>query len=297
MSFCIILYVARSYTVRKSESNQETQVMKVTASIVTYNTDECELQKCIDSLINDGVEKVYVSDNSECDSLRSSCECLESVEYIFNNGNLGYGAGHNVAIKRAKHEGSTYHLVINADVYFERGVISALSDYMDKNADVAMTHPKVLYPNGELQYTVRLLPSPMNLIFRRFLPANMVEKMNYTYLLQFADHDKEMNIPYHQGSFLFFRLSCFEKVGLFDERFFLYPEDIDITRRMHKYFRTMYYPKVSVVHKHCAASYKSKKMLWIHMKNMIKYFNKWGWIFDSERCEWNNRIIEEYSQK
>ncbi len=282
--------------VQDSESIKEKHEMKLTASVVTYNTDESELQTCLDSMLNDGIEKVYVSDNSEKDSLRSFCEGRERVEYIFNNSNLGYGSGHNIAIRKAREEGSSYHLVINADVYFSRGVIPSIVEYMESNGDVAMVHPKVFYPNGELQYTVRLLPSPKNLIFRRFLPSSSVEKMNYTYLLQFADHDKEMNIPYHQGSFMFFRMSSFDKVGLFDERFFLYPEDIDITRRMHKHFRTMYYPKVQVVHKHCAASYKSKKMLLIHMKNMIKYFNKWGWIFDSERKSWNKRIIEEYSQ-
>lgn len=92
---------------------------------------------------------------------------------------------------------------------------------------------------------------------------------------------------------MFFRLSAFDKVGLFDERYFMYPEDIDITRRMHKYYRTMYWPKVSVVHAHRAASYKSKKMLKIHMENMVKYFNKWGWFFDKERSEWNKKLLKE----
>lgn len=295
MLVCVVFSTHNVYG-SKSESNQEKQVMKVTASIVTYNTDGEELDKCICSMLDDGVEKVYVSDNSENDSLRSLCEGRDKVEYVFNGANLGYGAGHNVAIRKAQKEGTTYHLVINADVYFDKGVIPALTEYMDTNQDVAMAHPKVLYPNGELQYTVRLLPSPKTLIFRRFMSPAAVEEMNYTYLLKFADHDKEMNVPYHQGSFMFFRVSCFDKVGMFDERFFLYPEDIDITRRMHKHYRTMYFPKVSVIHKHMQASYKSKEMLKVHMINMIKYFNKWGWIFDGERVAWNKRIIAEYSQ-
>ena len=63
----------------------------------------------------------------------------------------------------------------------------------------------------------------------------------------------------------------------------MYPEDIDITRRMHKWYRTMFVPSVTIVHAHRAASYKSKKMLKIHMVNMIKYFNKWGWFIDQKR--------------
>lgn len=91
---------------------------------------------------------------------------------------------------------------------------------------------------------------------------------------------------------MFFRTECFKKMGLFDERFFMYPEDIDITRRMHKHYRTMFWPEVTIVHAHRAASYKSLRMLMIHSYNMIKYFNKWGWIFDRERTEWNRNILE-----
>ena len=116
-------------------------------------------------------------------------------------------------------------------------------------------------------------------------------------MLKFWDHKTEANISYHQGSFMFFRVKCFEKIGLFDERFFMYPEDIDITRRMHKHYRTMFYPNITIVHAHRAASYKSKKMLKIHIVNMIKYFTKWGWIFDSERNNWNKQLLNELGYK
>ena len=165
------------------------------------------------------------------------------------------------------------------------------------NYDVAQLQPMLRYPDGRLQLTTRLLPTPFDLIFRRFMPKKMGEKMNYRYTLEFWDHKTPANIPYHQGSFMFFRLSAFDKVGLFDERYFMYPEDIDITRRMHKYYRTMYWPLVSVVHAHRAASYKSKKMLKIHMENMVKYFNKWGWFFDKERSEWNKKLLKELGYK
>ena len=98
-----------------------------------------------------------------------------------------------------------------------------------------------------------------------------------------------------QGSFMFFRVACFEKVGLFDERFFMYPEDIDITRRMHRYYRTMFWPEVTIVHAHKAESYKNPKMLRIHIVNIIRYFNKWGWFCDKERTLWNRRLLQELS--
>lgn len=268
----------------------------ITVSIVTYKTDLKELSKCLESLTSPLVSKIFIVDNSKQKYIENFCSQYANVGYIGSE-NVGYGAGHNQALRQVIGTNEKYHLVLNSDVYFDPIVMDKLVEYMDKNTDVAQVQPNVVFPNGDAQYTVRMLPTPANLIFRRFLPKRMVEKMNYKYLLQYHDHKTEMNVPYHQGSFMFFRTECFEKVGLFDERFFMYPEDIDITRRMHKYYRTMFWPGATIVHAHRAASYKNKKMLKIHMMNMIKYFNKWGWFFDKERREWNSRILKELGYK
>ncbi len=267
-------------------------MLSITVSIVTYNTALDELTKCLLSLDSPLVSTIYIVDNSSQKYIADFCRAYENVEYIASE-NVGYGAGHNKGLKKALDTNAEYHLVLNSDVYFEPSVLTFLAEYMQRNPDVGLVQPNVIYPNGEMQYTCRLLPTPANLIFRRFMPKMWVEKMNYRYMLKFNDHKHEMNIPYHQGSFMFFRLSAFEKVGLFDERFFMYPEDIDITRRMHKYYRTMYVPEVTIVHAHRAGSYKSKKLMKIHIVNMIKYFNKWGWVFDRERKEWNSQLLKD----
>lgn len=67
---------------------------------MTYKTDHDELKKCIDSMRKNGIAPIYISDNSPSDELREFCSQLDGVEYIFNNANMGYGPGHNVAIKR-----------------------------------------------------------------------------------------------------------------------------------------------------------------------------------------------------
>ena len=268
----------------------------ITVSIVTYKTDTEELKKCLASLSSSQVMKIYVVDNSQQQYLNDFCKGLNKVEYIASE-NVGYGAAHNKAIRKALESGVKYHLVLNSDVYFEPSALEKIAEYLDEHEDVAQVQPNIIYPDGRMQYTCRLLPTPANLIFRRFLPKRLVEGMNYRYQLKMFDHKTELNVPYHQGSFMFFRLSAFEKVGLFDERFFMYPEDIDITRRMHREYRTMFWPGVTVVHAHRAASYKSKKMLKIHMWNMIKYFTKWGWLFDSERSKWNKELLNELGYK
>jgi GT2 family glycosyltransferase len=79
----------------------------------------------------------------------------------------------------------------------------------------------------------------------------------------------------------------------FDERFFMYCEDIDFIRRLHRIGKTLYLPDVSIIHNHAKASYKSKKMLWEHVKSAVRYFNKWGWFFDAERKRMNNQVLNE----
>lgn len=273
--------------------------MKISASIVTYNTDSTELTNCINAILKNKVSPVYVIDNSPTNQLGKVCESINNVIYIYNKKNLGYGTAHNIAIRKAQEQNFDYHLVINSDVSFGDDVIEKLTEYMEseENQDVAQVIPNTYYPDGRLQYVVRLLPTPANPILRRFLPDSIVKPMNNRYCLMFNDHTKPMNIPFHQGCFMFFRVKCFEKVGLFDERYFLYAEDIDITRRMHKLYRTMFYPYTSIVHYHRAESYRSFKMLKIHIVNMIRYFNKWGWFFDKERKEWNERILKELEYK
>ena len=93
---------------------------------------------------------------------------------------------------------------------------------------------------------------------------------------------------------MFLRTKALKDVGLFDERFFMYPEDIDLTRRIHRKYRTVFYPEVSIVHHHAQSSYVNFRMLMIHSWNLIKYFNKWGWIVDNERHVVNLRIDKGY---
>ncbi|MDO4462476.1 MAG: glycosyltransferase family 2 protein [Bacteroidia bacterium] len=269
----------------------------ISASIVLYRTIPEELRSSLGSLLSSPIDKIYIIDNSETNQLSSICNIDPRVEYIFNNNNIGYGAAHNIAIRKSIADGYCYHLVANPDISFDKGVIGEIINYMDNHHDVGQLIPNTLYPDGRLQYVVRLLPRPIDIIFRRFLPAKWVRKTNYRYLLEFADHTKEMNIPFHQGSFMFLRNSALEKIGLFDESIFMYMEDVDITRRMHKLYKTIFWPNVTIVHAHRSGSYKSFRLLMIHIASAIKYFNKWGWFFDRERRDWNREVIEKYGGK
>ncbi|MBA4056764.1 MAG: glycosyl transferase family 2, partial [Marivirga sp.] len=84
-------------------------------------------------------------------------------------------------------------------------------------------------------------------------------------------------------------------VGLFDERFFLYTEDTDLSRRIHKYYRTVFFPEVTIYHYHQRGSYKNLNLLWRNIRSAIKYFNKWGWALDKERDDFNARTLMQFS--
>lgn len=270
----------------------------ITASIVIYNTPKGQIDQVLKSVFESKcVNKLFIIDNAYNNENKLFFESLKNetvIEYIPHE-NTGYGSSHNIAMHKSIEEGSDYHIVLNPDIYFDSNVLSELLNFMEENKDAGYVLPRVTYPDGELQYLCKLLPTPFDSIFRRFLPKiKIIKKLNDRYELRISGYDKIMNPPCLSGCFMFLRLSTLKEFNLFfDESFFMYFEDFDLMRRIHKISKTIYFPKVTIIHNHAKASYKSKKMLLIHIKSAFHYFNKWGWIFDKERKEMNKQILNE----
>jgi GT2 family glycosyltransferase len=91
------------------------------------------------------------------------------------------------------------------------------------------------------------------------------------------------------------RVSDFKKVNGFDEKIFLYVEDVDLTRRLHKITKTVYYPEIEVEHGLARGSYKFSKLVVYHINSAIYYFNKWGWFFDKSREHINAIAADPFS--
>ena len=273
-----------------------------TACIVTYNTEQEELNRILNCFKKIKLKfKLWISDNSEKDILRNFIENFsdDRIKYIFNNSNKGFGAGHNIVLQKLieENEKSEFHLMINADVFFEENTIEKIIAYMRKNSDIGQIGPRIYESNGEINRSCRLLPTPLNLIFRRFFPVkSIVEKMDYSYEMKWYDYKSTIEVPILSGCFIFVRTDILKDIGVFDERYFMYMEDYDLCRRIGKKYKVVFYPKVNIVHEYGKASYKSRKMMIIHIKSAIKYFNKWGWIFDKERKIKNRKCIQEYNK-
>lgn len=273
-------------------------MIEISCSIVLYHNPVEEIRKAVESFLNSTMNiRLYLVDNSSDDSLRYQF-LSPQITYIFNGKNLGYGAAHNIAIKEALGK-SIYHIILNPDIEFNPGILTGLFDFMQRNTNVGLVMPKVLYQNGQIQYLCKKLPSPLDLFLRRFLPAPLkafIKKYLEEYELRHKDYNKIMEVPNLSGCFMFIRTSVFENVGLFDERFFMYLEDTDLSRRINKYYRTVYYPLESVTHAYKKASYKRFKSMKQHLNSSIQYFNKWGWWNDETRF-WINKTINTSSFK
>ena len=268
----------------------------ITASIVVFKNEPSLVVAAVKSFLASSLEGVlFLVDNSPRNTLRAYFDHEPRVQYIFNNKNLGFGAAHNIALKKSAALGARYHIVLNPDVYFDQGVVPKLLTLMDNHPEVGLVMPKVLYPDGRIQHLCKLLPSPGNLFTRRFL-AKWFSRINHVYELKFSGYNKVMDVPCLSGCFMFLRNDCLKKIGLFDERIFLYTEDIDLTRRIHKHFRTVFFPEVSIYHLHERGSYKRLMPFLFHLSSAVTYFNKWGWFNDPERDQINQMTLTRLAQ-
>ena len=242
------------------------------------------------------LRKIYLLDNSEERyekvPLKSEELCLgakpNKVRYMYMGVNLGYGRAHNIALRESAYYKTEFHLVMNSDVRVQAEDIDAMHERMIANPQIGQLMPRVVGIDGKQQYLAKRLPSPLDVFGRRFLPGWMMARRNKRFELRDLDLERPVNAPYLSGCFMFLRTKAAVEAGLFDERYFMYPEDIDLTRTIHRNYLTLYYPEWTIVHAHAQASYKNKHMLWVHIQNMCRYFNKWGWLFDKERHTFNN---------
>ncbi len=262
-----------------------------TASIVLYNNPEEEIVKLLDSIHTGSVDKVFIIDHSDTDILKSVVARYDRTFY-YKQINKGFGAGHNKGLEFALELKPEFHAFINPDIYWEGDVIGELESFMNNNPQCGLVMPKILFPNGDIQYLCKLLPTPFDLFVRRFLPfKSYKERLNARYEMRSSGYDKIMEIPCLSGCFMFVRTSVLKEAGNFDERFFLYAEDMDLCRRIGMVSQTIFNPNITVYHTFHRASYRSVKYLGLHTRSVIKYFNKWGWIFDSYRNRCNKRCI------
>ncbi len=268
--------------------------MIISGSVVLYKTDEADVRRVIESFGPISANrKLYLIDNSP--EISMGFGGTPGVEYVHVAANIGYGKAHNIALQKAIEGGSKYHTILNPDIEFSPCLLDELVRYAERHCDVVNIMPKIVYPNGNLQFLCKKAPTPFIMLGRYFfLKSRRFAALNARFELRDSGYATIMNPPILSGCFMFLRISAILAHSLFfDDHFFMYYEDFDLNRRCHRYGRTVFYPGVTVVHRHARAAHKSLKMLIVFIRSTVIYFNKYGWIFDAERMRFNREIEAE----
>ena len=245
----------------------------ITASIVVYKENLKVLENAIDSFLGSPLsKKLYIIDNSPSNEFKNKIQ-NDSVEYIYSNKNVGFGKGHNSILHKLTSE-NKYHLILNPDVRFHPEILEKLVLKMESNESFSMIAPRVLNSNNELLHTARRYPSLFELIFR-FL--GIFKKFTIRGEYKNQNHKKSFSPDFVQGSFMLFKTEDLLRLEGFDERYFMYMEDVDICRKIDlSGKRKLYFPATEIIHTHRKGSSKEFRLFFINISSIIKYFIKWG---------------------
>ena len=266
--------------------------MKLSIIVNHYRTPEI-LKICLrsvkENLKNAGFEwEIILTDVA---TIEKTAEMMENefseIVFIPSDENIGFGKAVNIAIKKAKGD---YLFIINADIIIdEKGVIEKMLEYIEKNKAIGMVGPKLLNVNNTIQQSCFRFYTPLTVLCRRtflgktFLGKKILNKFLMNDVFNKKEIDEPIPVDWLMGSAMLVRKSDLERVGLFDERFFMYFEDVDWARRFWKKgLKVIYFPEAKMYHYHFQSSKKNSlfsslltKYARIHIKSAMKYFLKY----------------------
>lgn len=228
---------------------------RVSVAVVSWNTREL-LERCLKSLaphVASGLAEVCVVDNGSSDGSPEAARGLAPWATVLEPGcNLGFGAAVNLAAARTASE---WLLVLNADVALEPGALEMLLAAGDEPT-VGCIAPRLLLPDGETQHSVHPFPTTrLTLAFNVGL-HHLISGLGDRLCLEgFWDPERARAVPWALGACLLVRRSAFEQVAGFDERLWMYAEDLDFEWRLAaSAWRTRYEPRARVLHQSGAAT-------------------------------------------
>jgi GT2 family glycosyltransferase len=252
---------------------------RASASIVTFN-NIAEIPELLNSMEQhtDFEElELFVIDNASHDG---TAEFIKTrfpwVKLLQNEQNLGFGSAHNQVLPLLH---SRYHVLINPDIICIEDALTPLFAYLDAHPEVAMVTPRILNPDGSEQKLPKLQPRPKYLVARRFEQHfGWAKRLCREYVRANEEFDEPAEIETCTGSFCVIRTEVFRQIGGFDERFFLYFEDNDLSRQAHRHGSLVFYPQAAVIHRYQRLAMRDNRTFLRQIRSMIHYFNKYGWL-------------------
>jgi N-acetylglucosaminyl-diphospho-decaprenol L-rhamnosyltransferase len=266
------------------------KVMDVGIIIVSYNTKDL-LRRCLESVSSSvGVSfSVCVVDNGSTDgSVEMIREDFPDVYLIDNDENVGYPAANNQGLKCLGFDTATiasapdYALLLNPDTEMQPDVLRKVIAYANDNAQIGVLGPKLVRLDGSLDMACRRsFPTPAVSFYRLIGLSKLFPKHHLfgKYNLTFLDENEIADVDSVVGAFMLVRRQAIQQVGLLDEAFFMYGEDLDWAYRIKAIgYRVVYYPEVTVLHVKRASSRqfpRSKVEFWRAMEIFYrKYYAK-----------------------
>ena len=253
---------------------------KVSAGIVVYNGagEAAAAAKSLLENTKDAALHVYLIDNASPDGAGEALAGMdfgEDAEVLRLPENRGFGGGHNAVLEKLD---SRYHFVVNPDITLTEDSVSALCRWMDAHPDVVMATPRLRFPSGEEQYTAKRRPTFLALLARQtHLP--FLKNVERHYLMLDEDLSRPQEIDFCTGCFFVMRTEAFRAIGGFDESYFMYVEDADITRKAQALGKVMYAPVTAVTHAWHRDANRKWKNFWMQVSSMLHYWRKWGFRF------------------
>lgn len=258
--------------------------MELSVIITHYQTPEL-LGQCLKSikiaLKNISSEITVANSQLEEKILKKLREEFPDVQFISFKENVGYTKLVNAGLKKAKGD---FILILNADVIVPENSLDLMLDFMKKNPLVGLLGPQQLFPDGEIQSTCFRFYTPLTIVCRRTILGKT--KFGRKILNHFLLKDKYLNstlkVDWLMGSALMVSRIAFNKIGLLDERFFMYFQDVDWAKRFHHNgYQVVYFPKAKIYHYHQKASRSrgfltilTNKFTRIHILDGVRYFIK-----------------------
>ncbi len=219
--------------------------------------------------------EVIVVDNASTDgSAAMVCEEFPAVHLVASDTNLGYPGGNNVGLRMAR---GRYVMILNPDTEVRPGALAAMVAYADAYPDVGVVGPQLLNPDGSVQSSRRRFPTFLTALFEStwLQPLAPRRVLEHYYVLDQPD-DATLDVDWVDGAALMARREAVEQVGLLDEGFFMYSEELDWCRRFRQAgWRVVYLPAAQIVHHRGKSSDQVVAARHIHFNtSKVRYFRK-----------------------
>lgn len=261
--------------------------MDLSVIILSYNTknitSEClsrlweAVSRCRQKLGNE--IEVIVVDNASSDGSAEAIRKNHSwVKLIESKNNTGFSGGNNLGLKKAT---NPYILFLNSDAYAEEDTLIKALEYFQKNPNCSCLGPRLVFENGKLQPSAGNLPNPFNVI-AWILGLSLIPFIG---VLTFPFHpkdkgyfEKERKVGWIMGAFFMVKRQVIEKVGGFDEKIFMYLEEVEFCKRISNGgFQIWYVPEIKIIHLHGASSnFDSSPAFIQELKGLKYYFGKYN---------------------